>query len=146
MPQTSRFDADCVFCKIVQGLLPCGKVYEDDCILAFMDIAPLVDGHILIIPKHHVDWTSQADAETLAAIGRVLPRLAAAVVAATGAEGFNILNNNGTVAGQQVSHLHFHIIPRYDGDALGYRWPAIVDYPKAKLADFCGKITAALEG
>ncbi len=145
MPDTPRFDADCVFCKIAQGQLPCGKVYEDERILAFMDIAPLADGHILLIPKHHVDWTSQADAETLAAIGRVLPKLAAAVVAATGAEGFNILNNNGKVAGQQVPHLHFHIIPRRGGDALGYRWPAIADYPKDKLADFRGKITAGLE-
>jgi histidine triad (HIT) family protein len=145
MASGMRFDPGCVFCRIAQGELPCAKVYEDEHILAFMDIAPLADGHLLIVPRHHVDWVSACDGETMAAIGAVLPRLAAAVVEATGAAGYNILNNNGKIAGQAVGHLHFHIIPRAAGDPLGYRWPAMVNYPKDKLADFRARIAAALK-
>jgi histidine triad (HIT) family protein len=145
MSQADRHDPDCVFCRIARGDLPCALVYENEHLLAFMDIAPLADGHLLIVPKHHVDWVSRCDAETMAAIGAVLPRLAAAVVEATGAAGFNILNNNGKLAGQAVPHLHFHIIPRAAGDPLGYRWPAMADYPREKLSSFRDRIAAALD-
>ena len=146
MSRNQRFHPDCVFCRICQGQLPAAKVYEDEQVLAFLDIAPLADGHVLIIPTRHVTLASECDPEVLAAIGRVIPRLAGAVVAATGAEGFNVLNNNGRVAGQAVGHLHFHIIPRRRGDPLGYRWPAMHDYPKDKLQKFQAGITAALGG
>ena len=117
-------DAGCVFCKIVAGQIPCHRVYEDERVLAFLDVSPLAEGHTLIIPKGHyatLDKMSDADAAACAA---VLPRLGRAVTAATGAAGWNVLQNNGRVAQQSVDHVHFHIIPRREGDGLGYRWPA----------------------
>ena len=118
---------DCLFCKIVAGELPCYKLYEDEHVLAFLDIGPLTPGHCLIITRKHyarLDDIGEADSAVLAAIATLAPRLARAVMAATGATDWNLLQNNGQVAGQVVGHVHFHIIPRSEGDGLGYRWPA----------------------
>lgn len=114
----------CIFCKIAQGDIPCHKLYEDDHVLAFLDVGPLSRGHCLLIPKAHhmtIDCLPEALA---AACGRALPKLSKAVAAATGVTNWNILQNNGQAAGQVVHHVHFHIIPRIEGDGLGYRWPA----------------------
>jgi len=118
---------DCVFCKIVSGEFGCYKLYEDDQILAFLDIAPVARGHCLIIPKQHYSRLDEIDGAghaALAAVMRLAPNLGRAVTAATGAEAWNLLQNNGRIAGQAVDHVHFHIIPRTEGDGLGYRWPA----------------------
>ena len=120
-------DPDCIFCKIVAGDLPCYKLYEDELVLAFLDIGPLTPGHCLIIPKKHyarLDDIGQEDAATLAAIAQLAPKLARAAMAATGTTDWNLLQNNGAVAGQVVGHVHFHVIPRSEADGLGYRWPA----------------------
>jgi histidine triad (HIT) family protein len=113
---------DCVFCKIVAGQIPAMRVYEDDVILSFLDIGPLAEGHLLIIPKEHSERLEGTRPETLAHLAQHLPRLARAVVELTGATGYNLLQNNGRVSGQEVPHVHFHIIPRVQGDGLGYRW------------------------
>ncbi len=113
---------DCIFCRIVQGEVPAHKVYEDDACLAFLDIAPLAEGHVLVIPKPHAETLDTVPPETAAHLGRVLPKLGAALRSVTGAAGFNVLQNNGTIAGQEVPHVHFHMIPRHDDDGLGYRW------------------------
>lgn len=109
---------------IVAGQIPCHKLYEDDHVLSFLDVGPLCEGHCLVIPKaHHVTIDELPDGVAgacAAAVGRV----SRAVIAATGVSGWNVLQNNGPVAGQVVGHVHFHIIPRREGDALGYRWPA----------------------
>ncbi len=114
--------ADTVFTRIVRGEIPAQVVYEDEAVLAFLDISPLAPGHTLLIPKQAYATMADAPAETAAALGAALPRLVRAVQAATGAAGVNILQNNGRSAGQEVNHIHFHIIPRVEKDGLGYRW------------------------
>lgn len=117
-------DDTCIFCKIVAGDIPCHKLHEDDLVLAFLDIGPLSRGHTLIIPKHHAVTIDQLPDASAAACMAIAPRLCRAIVEVTGATGWNILQNNGRIAGQAVDHVHFHIIPRQDDDGLGYRWPA----------------------
>ena len=115
--------SETIFSKIIRGEIPCHKVYEDDLVLAFLDIMPLSPGHTLVIPKEAAATVDQLSDEASAAIGRVLPRLSRAVLAATGATEFNILQNNGAGAHQAVFHVHFHIIPKLpDGQGLGIGW------------------------
>ncbi|MBP6628828.1 MAG: HIT family protein [Kofleriaceae bacterium] len=117
--------ADTIFGRILRGELPCHKIYEDDLVLAFLDVFPLAPGHTLVIPKEAVATLDALSDESAAAIGRVLPRIARAVLAATGATAFNVLQNNGAAAHQAVFHVHFHIIPKPDdGAGLGLDWPA----------------------
>ena len=110
---------DCVFCRIVAGELPAHKVYEDDDVLAFMDIQPITRGHALLIPKPHHASLLETPAHVLAKITAIMPQVCQAVVRGTGAEGFNILQSNGACAGQVVGHIHFHIVPRKTGDGIG---------------------------
>jgi histidine triad (HIT) family protein len=105
-----------IFDKIIDGDIPCHRVYEDDHVLAFLDIGPLSDGHTLVIPKQRVTHLHELSDDAAAALGRALPRLCRAVMEATGASAYNILQNNGRAAHQEVMHVHFHIIPRL-GDA-----------------------------
>lgn len=111
-----------IFDKILDGEIPCHKVYEDDHVLAFLDINPLSVGHTLIIPKERKAFLHELSDEQAAAIGRVLPRLARAVMKATGAESYNVLQNNGAPAHQAVFHVHFHIIPKTTEGGLGIGW------------------------
>ena len=107
---------DCVFCKIIAGEIPAYKVYEDDDVLAFLDITPVNPGHTLVIPKRHYDdLLGLPEAEAARLIG-VVKKIAPAVVAGVGAAGFNLELNNGPVSGQLVNHVHWHIVPRYEGD------------------------------
>ncbi len=138
--------AETIFSKIISGEIPCHKVYEDDEVLAFLDIGPLSRGHTLVIPKEPAPTLDKLSDESAAAIGRVLPRLARAVMAATGASEFNVLQNNGTLAHQAVFHVHFHIIPKYPaGEGLNIGWrPDELDSDDAiKLAS---EIAAQVEG
>jgi len=115
--------ADTIFSKILRGDIPCHKVYEDDHLLAFLDIGPLSYGHTLVIPKEEVAMLDELSDDAAAAIGRVLPRLCRAVKAVTGVEQYNVLQNNGPMAHQAVFHVHFHIIPRPSVDqGLGIEW------------------------
>lgn len=112
-----------IFAKILAGEIPCHRVYEDALVLAFLDINPLCPGHTLVIPKEPAVTVDMLSDESAAAIGRVLPRLSRAVLKATGAREFNILQNNGVGAHQAVMHVHFHIIPKYpNGAGLGIGW------------------------
>lgn len=117
-------DADCIFCKIASGKIPCHKIYEDSDVLAFLDIGPIVHGHTLVIPKRHTVNLLDCRPETAAAVAAVLPRLCRAVVAASHASGCHLLINNGPTAMQSVMHLHYHILPRYEGDDFHLPWPA----------------------
>jgi histidine triad (HIT) family protein len=113
-----------VFDKILAGDVPCYRVYEDEHVLAFLDIGPLADGHTLVIPKERRAQLHELSDEAAAAIGRVLPRIARAVLAATGATAYNVLQNNGAEAHQAVDHVHFHVIPKVGGRGLGIGWRA----------------------
>ena len=114
--------ADTIFGKILRGEIPCHKVYEDELVFAFLDVGPLSKGHTLVIPKKAAATLDELDDESAAAIGRVLPRLARAVMKATGTKAYNVLQNNGSEAHQAVFHVHFHIIPKPDGAGLGIDW------------------------
>jgi len=129
-------DSDCIFCKIVAGELPCEKVFENDHVLAFLDINPTSRGHTLVIPKEHSEGLLSTPAEALLEVASVLPQVAAAAVRATDAAGFNVLQSNGPCAGQVVPHIHFHIVPRHDGDGigLGFRQTPVVADELARTA------------
>jgi len=130
---------DCIFCKMVAGQIPSVKVYEDEVVLAFLDIGPLSDGHTLVIPKQHFDKLHECPAEVLGEVCSRLGKIAGAVSDAMGAEGYNLLCNNGRAAGQLVNHLHFHIIPRNTGDGVFNRWPSY-KYPEGKAEQIAAKI------
>jgi histidine triad (HIT) family protein len=132
-----------IFDKILDGEIPCYRVYEDDHVLAFLDVGPLSRGHTLIIPKERKAKLDELSDDSAAAIGRVLPRLCRAVKKATGASAYNVLQNNGAAAHQAVQHVHFHIIPKLGG-GLGIGWNAgTLDDPTAQ--ELVEKITGALE-
>eukprot|EP00898_Chlorokybus_atmophyticus_P005168 jgi/Chlat1/5652/Chrsp37S05476 len=107
---------NCIFCKIVGGQLPSHKLLETEHALAFLDAFPMTKGHALLVPKQHFADMSDAPADVIANVCRELPKLASAVQSATGADGVNV--NNGAAAGQVVFHVHFHLIPRFEGDGL----------------------------
>lgn len=113
-----------IFDRILEGEIPCHRVYEDDHVLAFLDIGPLSEGHTLVIPKERAAYLHELSEESAAALGRVLPRLCRAVVHATGAGAYNVLQNNGVSAHQAVMHVHFHIIPKTGSRGLGIGWQA----------------------
>ncbi len=114
--------SETIFGRILRGEIPCHRVYEDDAVLAFLDVNPLSPGHTLVIPKEATATLDQLSDASAAAIGRVLPRIARGVMAATGATAYNVLQNNGVSANQAVFHVHFHIIPRFEGRGLGIGW------------------------
>jgi histidine triad (HIT) family protein len=136
--------AQTIFTKILAGEIPCHKVYEDEHVLAFLDINPLSPGHTLVIPKEPAETLDQLSDAAAAAIGRVLPRLCRAVMAATGTEAYNVLQNNGPSAHQAVFHVHVHIIPKLlDGAGLGIGWKTTkldADAAKKLAADIAGKL------
>ena len=132
---------DSIFTKIVKGEIPCHRVFESERILAFLDITPLSEGHTLVIPKQQVERLEDLPPEETAELARQLGAIAKRVVAATGAEGYNILQNNGRVAGQEVPHVHFHIIPRRAGAGRGSRGtPNPADH--GALAELAQRISA----
>jgi len=114
-----------IFTRIISGEIPCHRIHADEHVFAFLDIAPLSRGHALVVPREEWAMLHELSDESAAALGRALPRVARAVMAATGATSYNILQNNGALAHQAVPHVHFHIIPRFpDGSGLGIRWDA----------------------
>lgn len=113
---------DTVFSKIIRREIPAHIVYEDDATLAFLDISPVNKGHTLVIPKKPVRNIFDADDATLARVMSTIRRIAPAVQKATGADGINIHSNHEAAAGQEVFHLHFHVIPRFEGDGHTSSW------------------------
>ncbi|RKY10092.1 MAG: HIT family protein [Planctomycetota bacterium] len=135
--------SDCIFCKIVSGRVPCNKIYEDEQVLAFLDVRPVSDGHTLVVPKAHFEKLHQCPQEVLSSISSCLGKIVQAVVAAAGAAGYNVLCNNGRAAGQLVDHVHFHIIPRNEGDNVFTHWPAY-EYESGRADAIAEKICARL--
>ena len=114
--------SETVFGKIIDGEIPCHRIYEDEHVLSFLDIGPLSRGHTLVIPKERTAQLHELSADSAAALGRVLPGICRAVKEATGCEAYNLLQNNGAESGQAVFHVHFHIIPRYEDSGLKFQW------------------------
>ncbi|KPL24932.1 MAG: hypothetical protein AMJ75_02505 [Phycisphaerae bacterium SM1_79] len=130
---------DCVFCKMVAGQIPVTKIYDDQLVLAFLDIGPISDGHTLVIPKQHYEKLQDCPSALLGRVCSHLGKIAGAVVAAMNSDGYNLLCNNGRAAGQLIGHLHFHIIPRNAGDGLFSRWPCY-EYRAGKIEAVAAKI------
>jgi histidine triad (HIT) family protein len=135
----------CIFCRIVAAEIPAHVIEEDRTTLAFLDIGPLARGHVLVIPREHYASLSDVPAPLAADLGFKLPSLGRALMRVTGARAFNVLCNQGAEAGQCVMHVHFHLIPRREGDPLGYRWNAgsYADGEAAELAAAYQKAIAA---
>jgi histidine triad (HIT) family protein len=134
-----------IFSKIIRGEVPCHRVYEDERVLAFLDIQPLAPGHTLVVPKEEKATLDQLSDESAAAIGRALPRICRAVLSATGATAFNVLQNNGADAHQAVFHVHFHVIPRSGDSGLGIVWRPGAMAP-TEGRDLSARIAAAISG
>src|SRR3990172_8939256 len=126
-------DQPTIFDRILRGEIPSHKVYEDEQVFAFLDINPIAKGHTLVVPKESKAYLHELSDDSAAAIGRVLPRLCRAVMKATGATAYNVLQNNGTAAHQAVFHVHFHIIPKLSGEGLEMSWdPSDLDQKTGK--------------
>ena len=138
------YDRNNIFARILRGELPKVAIYEDDLTLAFMDIMPATPGHTLVIPKERKAHLHELSDESAAALGRVLPRLCRAVLRATGATAYNVLQNNGRHASQVVMHVHFHIIPRSGRDGLPIGWPA-GSLAESRAAELLASMRGALE-
>ena len=115
-------DANCIFCKIVAGQIPCFKLLEDEHTIAFMDINPVNPGHALAVAKGHWPTVDVIPPDVLAAVAKTAQRIAKAVMAELRPAGVNLVQANGAGAGQSVPHLHFHIMPRVAGDGVSLNW------------------------
>ncbi|HTL39577.1 MAG TPA: HIT family protein [Methylomirabilota bacterium] len=135
-----KTNENCIFCKIIAGEVPADKIYEDEDVVAFMDIRPVSRGHALVVPKVHSDDFLSTNDEVLEAMIPKIKKLAQGVMRAMVAEGINISTNHGLAAGQSVFHLHFHLIPRFAKDGLE-PWPHMESEPKsrAEIAEFIKK-------
>ncbi|WP_114570529.1 HIT family protein [Exiguobacterium flavidum] len=136
----------CIFCKIARGEVPSHKVFENDDVLAFLDLSQVTKGHTLVIPKHHADNVYELEAEVAAATFAAVPQISRALQKETDAAGINILSNTGKVAGQSVSHFHLHLLPRHDKhDGFGAKWEVHNDeYTPEALAAIAKSIQSHL--
>ncbi len=116
----AQYEADCLFCKFCKHEMDTAIAYEDDRVIAFLDINPAgkLSGHTLVLPKKHFETIDKVEEEYLTAIMLAIKKLIPAIKKVSGAEGMNIIQNNGKVAGQLIPHVHFHIIPRKHGDGI----------------------------
>jgi len=135
---------DCIFCQIIDGDIPARVVHETAETLAFLDANPLAEGHTLVIPKTHESRLQGLDTERATAVYETLHRLVPAVEEAVGADGSNVAFNNGPAAGQEIPHVHGHIIPRFDGDG-GNPVHAIAGSPPELSDDELDAIAAEIE-
>ena len=128
----------CIFCKIIAGELPSSKVYEDEHVIAFLDIHPVTSGHTLVVPKIHCDDLLGCDFTVASQMMNAAQKVGAAVMKATGTAGFNLGVNNGATAGQVIFHLHMHVIPRSTADGL-HLWPA-KEYQDGEMKEIAQRI------
>ncbi len=131
-------DPDCIFCKIVAGEIPSTRVHEDERTVAFMDVNPGARGHLLVVPREHATDLHAISDEDLAAVARTARDMAAKAVDRLGAEGVNIIQNNGAAAWQSVFHYHVHVVPRWRDDPIKLPWtptPGDADEIRATAAE-----------
>lgn len=129
---------DCIFCKIVAGELPSYKIYEDEKTLVFLDIAPVNLGHALVIPKKHYANLEEIPEDELCHLMKVVKKIGKSLKDGLGATGYNVMENNDPIAGQIIPHIHFHLIPRIEGDGLKL-WPQ-GEYREGEAEDVLRKI------
>lgn len=115
-------DSNCIFCKIANGEIPSSTIYEDEDFRVFLDLGPAARGHALLVPKEHYANLYELEDGLCSRIFPLAKKLAIHMTEILHCDGFNIMQNNGTVAGQTVFHFHLHLIPRYEGDTAGIRW------------------------
>lgn len=138
--------SETIFSKIINGDIPSYKVYEDEHVLAFLDISQVTKGHTLVIPKKAAANIFEIDEENMAHLAKALPRVAKAIKKAFNPLGLNILQNNGEYAGQTVFHIHFHLIPRYadDDDQFDLVWQPAGNHTSEEMLAISEKIKEAL--
>ena len=136
---------DCLFCKIAAGEIPSIRIYENDHVLAFMDIGPIVKGHALVIPKAHHNPLSETPDEVLAQVIAAVRLVARAQQEGLGADGVNIHQANGAAAGQVVPHLQFHVVPRFKHDGHHWNWTPHSYADMSEAAALADRIQAALK-
>ena len=136
--------SECVFCKIVKGELPAWKVYEDEDVVAFLDINPATPGHTLVVPKQHYRNILDAPDEVVAKVFKVAKKIAEATVKGLGAKGVNVITNAEEVAGQIVFHFHVHVVPRYSPDEVRFQYVP-KKYAEGEAEEVAEKIRRALE-
>jgi histidine triad (HIT) family protein len=135
-----------IFGKIINREISAVIIYEDDDSLAFMDIGPIIKGHVLVIPKTCYDSITETPPDVLSKLMLVCKRIAAAQIKGLGADGVNIIQNNGQSAGQVVPHIHFHVIPRFKGDGHHWNWAAKKYESSAEMQKIAAKIHEGLIG
>jgi histidine triad (HIT) family protein len=146
MLESPLVNSQCVFCRILDGNEPASFLYRDECCAAIMDIKPINPGHLMVIPNRHASSLAENDPETVAHLMRVAHRLTAAVRASgLRCEGVNLFVADGEAAGQEVFHLHLHVVPRYRGDGFKLRFgPHYSTRPRAELDEAAQLIRQAL--
>lgn len=134
---------DCVFCRIVAGQIPSTRVYEDEQVLAFMDIGQVNPGHVLVALKKHAENLFALEDSAAAAVGCASARIARAIREAFAPEGLSVYQANGKAAGQTVFHYHVHLLPRHAGDGMELTWP-VKNPARETLEDYAARIRARL--
>lgn len=140
-------DENCIFCKIIAGDIPSAKVYENEHVLAFLDISQVTKGHTLVIPKKHEKNVYELSQESAQHVFQAVPKIANAIRTQFEPIGMNLLNNNEEAAGQTVFHYHVHILPRYGkGDGFGAVWKTHdSEYTPEKLKEIADDISAGIK-
>jgi len=136
-------DNDCLFCKIVRGKIPSAKVYEDELVFAFLDINPVAEGHVLIVPKKHFANIFEVDEESLSRIAVVAKKIAIAEKNVLHVENLNLVQSNGKAAQQEVMHFHLHLWPRSPGDEVKLEYPPKLEL-RSKMKETAEKLRSAL--
>ncbi|MCM3616981.1 HIT family protein [Sutcliffiella horikoshii] len=139
--------SECIFCKIINGDIPAAKVYEDEHVLAFLDISQVTKGHTLVIPKVHKENIYELTPEIAENLFKAVPKIANSIKEQFQPIGLNLLNNNGEAAGQSVFHYHLHILPRYGkGDGFGAVWKSNQsDYTSEDLQEMSSQIKEGIQ-
>lgn len=135
---------DCIFCKIVKKEVSSSILYEDSKVISFLDINPANKGHALVLPKNHYVRVEEVPDSILSEVIKIVKIIGKSFISALGAEGFNILQNNGRVAGQIIDHVHFHVIPRFKEDGLTLGKLSSRTYEEGEMKEITKKIREAL--
>ena len=138
------FDESCIFCKIVKKQAPASVIYEDETVIAFLDIRPLYEGHMLVIPKKHYMDIFDITEDQLSQVHKVTKQVSAAIKKATNSDGISIIQQNGKAAGQDIFHFHVHAVPRFEGQKLP-SFSSLKEVEREKLDGTAEKIKQELK-